>query len=177
VAAAAVVGLGIAGAAGVFLLRRRSRAIFPLAVNRPQEALEVFLAVLIQHPMRHGWSEDPFSRQSFGLDDNHNCRPPFYHQGPFLALLRCGDSPTSFALSLIIRVTNFATERWLEHYLQLTTRYPDIGAEGPSSVMVPSSTAWWGSQPNGLLSAGRCGGRSSGDSIPRDFGRGNACRD
>jgi hypothetical protein len=119
------------------------QAIFPLAVNRPREALEVFLAVVIEHPTRHGWGDDSLSRESVGLDDNHqNCHPPFFHQGPFLSLLRSSEETAAFALALVIRVTNFATERWQEHYHQLTAKYPDIAAEGPSCVTVPTTEGW-----------------------------------
>src|SRR5262249_40407276 len=116
------------------------QAIFPLVVNRPREALEVFLAVVIEHPRRHGWGDDSLSPESVGLDGNHqNCHPPFFHQGPFLSLLRSSEETAAFALALIIRVTNFATERWQEHYHQLTAKYPGTVAEGPSCVTVPAT--------------------------------------
>jgi hypothetical protein len=118
-------------------------AIFPLVVNRPREALEVLLAVVIEHPRRHSWGDDTLSRQSVGLDDNHqNCHPPFFHQGPFLALLQSNDETAAFALDLTIRVTNFATERWEEHHHELTTKYPDFAREGPSCVTVPTTEGW-----------------------------------
>lgn len=119
------------------------QAIFPLIVNQPPEALEIFLSVLIEHPRHHGWGEDSFSRQSFGLDDNHqNCHPPFFHQGPLLSLLRSSEETAEFALTLIIRVTNFATERWQEHYRKLSAKYPDIAAEGLSCVTIPTADGW-----------------------------------
>jgi hypothetical protein len=119
------------------------QAIFPLVVNRPREALEVLLAVVIEHPRRHGWRDHSLSRESLGLDDNHqNCHPPFFHQGPFLALLRSSEETAAFALALIIRVANFATERWQEHHRQLTAKSPDIAAEGPSCVTVPTAAGW-----------------------------------
>jgi hypothetical protein len=144
------------------------QAIFPLVVNRPREALEVILAVVIEHPRRHGWGEGSLARESLGLDDNHqNCHPAFFHQGPFLALLRSSEETAAFALGLIIRVTNFATERWQEHHHQLTAKYPDLAREGPTCVTVPTAEGWkafsgdrnvlrwhdgWASQPDVLSS-------------------------
>jgi hypothetical protein len=144
------------------------QAIFPLVVNQPQEALEILLGVLIEHPRHQGWGEDSFSQQSFGLDENHqNCHPPFFHQGPFLSLLRSSEETAAFTLTLIIRVTNFAAERWQEHYRKLTAKYPDIAEEGPSCVTTPTADGWktfpgdrnvlrwhdgWASQPDVLSS-------------------------
>jgi hypothetical protein len=118
------------------------QAIFPLVVNQPREALEIFLAVLIQNPRRQRWAEDSPFRMSLGLDDNRHCHPPFFHQGPFFSLLRSSEITAEFALSLIIRVVNFATERWQEHDRKLAAKYSNLEAEGPSCVTVPTSDGW-----------------------------------
>ncbi len=144
------------------------QAIFPMVVNRPREALEIFLAVVIEHPRPHRWGEDSLSQEAVGLDNNHqNCHPPFFHRGPFLNLLRSGEETAAFALALIIRVTNFATERWQEHHHQLIAKYPDLAKEGPTCVTLPNTEGWkafsgdrnvlrwhdgWPSQP-GVLSS------------------------
>src|SRR5207249_4645701 len=54
------------------------QAIFPLVVNRPVEALEILLAILIQHPTYQGWGDDSPVGESLGLDDNQICHPPFF---------------------------------------------------------------------------------------------------
>jgi hypothetical protein len=118
------------------------QAIMPFVVNRPQEALETFLAILIQHATHQDWDANLLFGNSMGLDDNRQCHPPFYYQGPFWCLLRSSSETAEFALTLIIRVVNFATERWQECYRRLTAKYPDVAAEGPSCVTVPIGESW-----------------------------------
>jgi hypothetical protein len=110
------------------------QAVLPLAVNRPEQALEVLLAALIEHPTYRDYGDSEFQRDKFGLADARTCEPPFHHQGPFRALLRCDPTTAELALTLIIRVVNFATERWREHHARLVARY---GGDGPGCVRVP----------------------------------------
>jgi hypothetical protein len=117
------------------------QAILPLAVNRPAEAAEVLLAALIEPPTNSFYGGD-FLRARLGLDDCRACDPPFYHQGPFWTLLRSGDELADFSLALVIRVVNFAAERWREHRERLDAEYGGDPEGGPVSVRVPGEPGW-----------------------------------
>lgn len=86
------------------------QAILPLVIMRPNVALEVLLAVCIEEP-RH---EDPFDSMvldDFGIASWHESYPPMYFRGPFLQLLR--QAPQQ-GLEFVLRLVNFATERWAQ---------------------------------------------------------------
>ncbi len=119
------------------------QAILPLWANLPAEASEILLAVLIEHPRHHDSDVGSFMYDAFGLDECRPCDPAFYDQGPFWTLLRYGEATAESALTLIIKVANFATERWREHQILLHARHGGEFDVGPNSVQIPG--------PDGLV--------------------------
>ncbi len=85
-------------------------ALVPLMRVRPAVALEVLLAVCIEEPQH----EDIFGHSGLehvGVELWQEGYPPFYTRGPFLSFLR--EAPNE-GLSFVLRVVNFATQRWAE---------------------------------------------------------------
>ena len=84
-------------------------AFAALVCAKPDEALEVLLAVCIEPP-----KHEDFGRSSMpetGLDDWHGGDPPLYCRGPFLQFLK--EAPDQ-GLSFALRVVNFASRRFCE---------------------------------------------------------------
>ncbi len=111
-----------------------TEAILPLMVKRPRTTSEVILALLIRKPRPKGHPSRyhmPIGRQ-LEVHDDSRFHPRFYFQGPFLSFLQvnpeCG-------LDAIIRLVDFATERWAE----------EIRAEGeePNIVYLSDSRRTW----------------------------------
>jgi hypothetical protein len=87
-------------------------ALNGLISSRPETAREVLLAVCIEEPTR--WdphNRDILMQDRLGLSDWQRGYPAMYWKGPFLRFLQ--ESPTQ-GLDAIIRLVNYATERWLE---------------------------------------------------------------
>jgi hypothetical protein len=84
--------------------------LLPLITTAPSIAREVLLALLIEPPEDDDPSW-PSSRLYDGLEieDMFEWYPPFYLRGPFLPFLHL--NPTE-GLEIILRLVNFATERW-----------------------------------------------------------------
>jgi hypothetical protein len=118
------------------------QASLPLAVNRPEAALEVLFAVLVQHPTYMNAGDSDYLLENLGLDDSRPSDPPFYYQGPFWTLLRAGTETAELGLTLIMRLVNFATERWQEHHDRLVAKYGEDASRGPWRVHVPSAGGW-----------------------------------
>jgi hypothetical protein len=93
-------------------------ALMPLIRARPKTACEVALASLIKPPRWFAWSDHWYERTQLDLDKGHRWHPPLYIHEPFLSFLR-----TNFdeGLELIIRLVNFATERWC-FYAEINAR-------------------------------------------------------
>ncbi len=91
-----------------------SGAALTLYKRAPAPSCEATLAFLLDWPKRRLL---PSSFSSHGLDthgfksDADNMYPPFYHKGPFLPFLRQNWRP---ALDVIVRLVDFATERYAE---------------------------------------------------------------
>lgn len=87
--------------------------LVPLMAARPDAAKEVLLAALIAPPQE----PDPHIRDNthllnqLSLDDGHDYSLPSPFRGPFLSLLH--QNP-DMAIDVIVRLTNFAAERWKE---------------------------------------------------------------
>jgi hypothetical protein len=87
----------------------------PLVAAAPDVAKEVLLAVLIDPPvlLKHpgmlglGYAED----RDLSIEQVFNWSPPFFSRGPFLAFL---NTTPNLAIDAIIRLVNFATERWVD---------------------------------------------------------------
>ena len=87
-------------------------SIGSLIAVRPEVAREVILAACIEEPQE----DDPFNYRDMiidplGMDSAPDAYPPAFFRGPFLTFLRL--KPEA-ALDAIIRLVNFATDRWLE---------------------------------------------------------------
>jgi hypothetical protein len=87
-------------------------ALSSLIAVRPATAAEVLLAVCIEEPK----PTDPYGDRSrlfddFGLADWLHGYPAYYWKGPFLTFLQ---SAPEQGLDAIIRLVNYATQRWLE---------------------------------------------------------------
>jgi len=105
-------------------------ALHPLIMANPSCAREVLLGLLIREPR----PRDPFELEGPTLIENLDIQhipgmfSPFYIRGPFLFFLR--SQPTE-GLEVILRLVNFATERWVDE------RKKQKG--GPNDVAIPFS--------------------------------------
>jgi len=87
-------------------------ALNGLMAVRPKAAKEVLLAVCIEEPKRAEiGSEGMFSRQRLGMADWQKGYPAMYWKGPFLQFLQRAPEE---GLDAIIRLVNYATNRWIE---------------------------------------------------------------
>ena len=87
-------------------------ALNGLISSRPEIAREVLLAVCIEEPTRWApYSRDILMQDRLGLADWQRGYPAMYWKGPFFRFLQ--ESPAQ-GLDAIIRLVNYATERWLE---------------------------------------------------------------
>ena len=83
---------------------------FPALVRaRPDVALEVLLAVCIEHPQHEHFGRS--SMPETGLDHWNGGDPPLYCRGPFLQFLK--EAPDQ-GLSFALRLVNFASRRFCE---------------------------------------------------------------
>ncbi len=79
---------------------------------RPSVAKEVLLAVCIDEPKHYDLSEGRFlRRERLGLADWQQGYPAMYWKGPFLPFLQRAPEE---GLDAIVRLVNYATERWIE---------------------------------------------------------------
>lgn len=90
-----------------------SDALLPLIETSPAVAKEVVLALLIEAREARG----PFDHRSdihfaYGLNEEHDWFPPIFLRGPFLLMLQ--RRPVE-GLDCILRLVNFAVDRWAEH--------------------------------------------------------------
>lgn len=86
--------------------------------HAPDLAREIILALLIERrppKMEHDYSrERMLTEDAACLEHDHGFYPRFYTRGPFLLFLKVNPKA---ALQTIIRLIDFATERWMEcHY-------------------------------------------------------------
>ena len=104
---------------------------------RPEPAKEVLLATCIEPPgYEDRYDSDPLHR--CGTESIPSAYPGMYFQGPFLAFLR---TQPADALDAIIRLVNFATQRWVSveagrarHWGQEDWTAPEIGVETASGA-------------------------------------------
>jgi hypothetical protein len=91
-------------------------ALNALIAARPEVAKEVLLAVCIDEPKPSDeYERRPPFMERFGIADWRHGYPAFYWKGPFLKFLQ--DAP-QHGLDAIIRLVNYATNRWLEEGLR-----------------------------------------------------------
>ncbi|MBZ5617746.1 MAG: hypothetical protein LAQ69_03270 [Acidobacteriia bacterium] len=91
-----------------------SPALIPLARTRPAIAREVLLAVCIDEP-RPGREDSIAVSIDYGTTNWRGGYPPMYFRGPFLQFLQVQPEE---GLDAIIRLVNYATERWAESALR-----------------------------------------------------------
>jgi len=90
----------------------QSGTALPFFKQFPEEACEVTLALLIEWPQRCASGRRLSHSDHFGFtSDGLEMFPAFWTKGPFILFLR--ENPLS-ALDLIIRLVNFATERYAD---------------------------------------------------------------
>ena len=107
-------------------------ALYPLILSNPSLAREILLALLIKEPV----APDRFRSHSF-IDDNLETakvkvweyKPPFYNRSPFLFFLQ---SQPREGLETILRLVNFATERWAARKQEDNQTLPEVQINLPS---------------------------------------------
>lgn len=97
----------------------------PVIVKKPELAKEILLGLIIEEPRRVR-SNDDFAERELGLSDFRGVVPALPHSGPFFVFLHTHPSE---GIDLIIRIVNFATERYLERKAKLQKAYPDSGTD------------------------------------------------
>lgn len=131
------------------------RAILPILQHDSSLGSEMLLAVLIEEP-KDGWYDSDRFNDHYEIIEEHGWYPPFYLRGPFLNFLRI--SPIE-ALSFICRLTDFATERWLESQNESGNNNKiEVIIEGKSKEYIGDFHVFgWhkdvGSAPHSLVSA------------------------
>jgi hypothetical protein len=97
----------------------------------PKFAEEIFLALLIQPPKpRNPLFHDSTIRE-YGLEYIRNVAPPFYDFAPAARLLA---TAPDIGIDLVIRLSNFATERWAEDTTQDRGRDPAATNVDPPAI-------------------------------------------
>ena len=88
-----------------------TNALLPLLFTNPQLGKEILLAVLIYEPDTRYLGMNRHD-DDYSIHNPIGWYPPFFLRGPFIHFLKTHpDEGTDF----IIRLTNFATQRWLEN--------------------------------------------------------------
>jgi hypothetical protein len=104
-------------------------ALHPFILSNPSIAREIILALLIEHPTpRHPYRDDSLLREDVGLAYIHGWFPPFYTRGSFFSFLH---SHPNEGLKLILRLVNFATERWAKRWVEHNQEPPNITINFP----------------------------------------------
>jgi hypothetical protein len=88
-------------------------ALRPLMVSRPAIAQELILAAYIEAPRHQNEYESSMRLNDGGFAHQWKHTPAMYFSGPWLLFLRINPA---YALATIIRITDFATDRWLEGF-------------------------------------------------------------
>jgi len=91
-------------------------ALLPLMKLRPAVAAEMILAMCIEEPQSEYDSNQSMRLGEAGFSWWRDPMPPMYFTGPFLLFLRA--SPRA-AIEMIVRLVDFATDRWLDGYQRL----------------------------------------------------------
>jgi hypothetical protein len=101
----------------------REYELTPIIMNDPELAKEIFLGLIIEEPRRiDPHYDDIFRERELGLKDYQGIIPALPYNGPFLNFLN--NHPVE-GLDLIIRIVNFATERYLERKSNFQKKYPE----------------------------------------------------
>ena len=117
-------------------------ALNALIVARPAVAKEVLLAVCIDEPKPSDPYNDRFHLlERYGLADWGRGYPAFYWKGPFLKFLQ--DAP-EHGLDAIVRLVNYATNRWLEDGLGQNLTAEECRKYGLEFEFDGKATYWLG---------------------------------
>ena len=95
----------------------KTDSLLALMSSRPETAQEVILACCIEEPQNEYDHSHSLSLDERGFAFWHNHLPAMYFTGPWLLFLRT--SP-NIALKTIMRLIEFATDRWAEGYKAFT---------------------------------------------------------
>jgi hypothetical protein len=98
-------------------------AAFPLILANPSIAREVILALLIEVPKRPHYMSSLPIEEDLSIEGIPEWHPALYHTGPFLFFLR--NRPDE-GLELILRIVDFATERWSSNQEQASEQPSDL---------------------------------------------------
>src|SRR5207249_4074571 len=113
----------------------------PLIMTRPQIAQEVLLAVCIEEPTGRDRSDFLSRINGYGMSYWPDGHPPMYFRGPFLEFLQ--NAPDQ-ALDTIIRLTNFATQRWLENRVGPNSDAAALRAHSSEFMVSGQLVRWFG---------------------------------
>lgn len=109
-----------------------TNALLPLLFANPQLGKEILLAVLIDEPdtryLGVNQNDDDYS-----IHNPIGWYPPFFLRGPFIHFLRAHPDE---GIDFIIRLTNFATQRWLENDRQINKTEQCIRIENNDEIKV-----------------------------------------
>jgi hypothetical protein len=103
-------------------------AINALIEKRPAVAAEVIIAVCIEAPSDREDRPSILNMGGEGLTESKEGNPPMYFKGPFATFLQ---KEPDLALGTILRLVNFATERWFARC-----------SGDPSSTEIPPALSW-----------------------------------
>jgi energy-coupling factor transporter ATP-binding protein EcfA2 len=87
--------------------------LVPLIQTRPAVAREVLLALLIEHPVPERYVHRDMTGDRLGTAYLNAWYPPMFFRGPFRYFLSL---QPEHGLDAIIRLVNFASERWAEQF-------------------------------------------------------------
>jgi hypothetical protein len=132
-------------------------ALHPLILSNPTVARDVLLALVIEEPREPDEGYRPALEEDLRVETMHTWFPPLYLRGPFLFFLQ---SQPAEGLSLILRLINFATERWADlrragsrQPPSVTVRFP----EGDRVYLGDGAVCFWyrdvGRAPHVVVSA------------------------
>ena len=126
---------------------RNAAAFTALVSARPEVARDVLLSVCIEPPGfedPHGIDSHMFDR--YGTESSHDGSPPMFFQGPYLQFLRTAPNE---ALEFILRLVNFATERWADSQKSIAKQYGKQLDEAElrfEVVIADAPTTWLGDE-------------------------------
>ena len=132
-------------------------ALYPLIVSNPSVAREVLLALMIQEPREPDESFSSALEEDLEVETMHTWFPPFYLRGPFLFFLQ---NQATEGLDIILRLVNFATERWADRRRARNTQLPSVTVrlpEGDREYLGDGAVCFWyrdaGRAPHVVVSA------------------------
>jgi hypothetical protein len=117
-------------------------AMLPLIVTRPAVAREVLLAACIEEPKEIEYGAlSPWRLEHLGLAYWQKGYPAIYWKTPFLAFLQ--NSP-EHAIDALLRLVNYATDRWLEAAAGVDSTPERLQRFGVSFDFPDHSKPWYG---------------------------------